>query len=94
MPDDLDEDVLGELLRLSDRADPPPWRSMVEGRDHLSGDSFIQVGHGDDRAEDIYVSRASGVAGSAELDVIAAARTYLPLLVEEVLRLRGLRPLR
>lgn len=87
MQENLSEEVLRELLRLSDRADPPPWRSMVEGRDHMSGDSFIQVG-GDDQAEDIYVSRDSGVAGTAELDVIAAARTYLPLLVEEVLRLR------
>jgi len=55
----------------------------------MSGDSFIQVGRNDDRAEDIYVSRDSGIAGPAELDVIAAARTYLPLLVEEVIRLRG-----
>ena len=91
MPKSLSEEVLRELLRLSESADPPPWRSMVEGRDHVSGDSFIRVGRDDDRAEDIYVSRDSGVAGTAELDVIAAARTYLPLLLEEVLRLREAR---
>lgn len=85
---ELTENALRELLRLSDRADPPPWVSMIEGRDHESGDSFIQVGRDDDRAEDIYVSRDSGIAGCAELDLIAAARTFLPLLVNEVLRLR------
>ena len=62
---------------------------MVEGRDHLSGDSFIQVGRGDDRAEDIYVSRDSGPARSAELEIIASARNYLPILIAEIRRLRS-----
>jgi len=61
---------------------------MVEGRDHVSGDSFIMVGSSDDRAEDLYVFRDSGPAKPADLDVIAAARSYLPLLVAEIRRLR------
>jgi hypothetical protein len=65
---ELPGSVLDELERLCDRADPVLWRSMVEGRDHCSGDSFIQVGRDDDRAEDMYVSRDSGPAGPAELD--------------------------
>jgi hypothetical protein len=85
----LPDGVLDELERLSEQADPPPWRSMVEGRDHLSGDSFIQVGRDDDRDEDIYVSRDSGPAGVGELDLIAAARNYLPALIAEVRRLRA-----
>jgi hypothetical protein len=79
----LDE-VLDVLERLSAGCDPPPWRAMVEGRDHESGDSFIQVGADADRGEDIYVTRDSGPAGASFLDLIAAARTYLPLLIEEV----------
>jgi hypothetical protein len=88
MRDELTDAVLDELERLSERADPPPWRSMVEGRDHYSGDSFIQVGRDDDSAEDIYVSRDSGPTGRAELDLIAASRNYLPVLIEEIRRLR------
>jgi hypothetical protein len=62
----------------------------VEGRDHRSGDSFIMSGAPDDRREDIYLSRDSGPAIAADLDLIAAARTYLPLLVAEVRRLRSM----
>jgi hypothetical protein len=86
--DHLSDEVLDELERVSRNADAPPWRAMVEGRDHYSGDDFIQVGVDDDRAEDIYVSRDSGPAGGAELDVIAASRTYLPILIAEVRRMR------
>ncbi len=62
---------------------------MVEGRDHVSGDSFIVVGEMDDRREDLYLSRDSGPADAATLDLVAAARTYLPALVAEIRRLRS-----
>lgn len=88
MANNLDDSILQWLEDLSLAADPPPWRSMVEGRDHVAGDSFIMVGQADDRAEDLYVSRDSGPAKTTDLDVIAAARTYLPLLVDEIRRLR------
>ena len=77
------------LEHMSERASLLPWRSMAEGRDHESGDSFIQVGHDDDRDEDVYVSRGSGPASIADLDLIAAERNYLPVLIEEVRRLRS-----
>jgi hypothetical protein len=86
----LDEDVLVWLDSLSEHGDPSPWAAMVEGRDHSSGDSFIMSGTPGDRREDIYVSRDSGPAGSADLDLIAVARTYLPVLVAEVRRLRSI----
>ena len=85
----LDEATLTRLETLSKLGDPPPWTAFVEGRDHDSGDSFIMAGAPDDRREDLYVSRDSGPATPADLDLIAAARTYLPLLVAEVRRLRG-----
>jgi hypothetical protein len=88
MANEIDDSVLQWLEDVSLAADPPPWRSMVEGRDHVAGDSFIMVGRADDRAEDIYVSRDSGPAKASDLDAIAAARTYLPLLVAEIRRLR------
>lgn len=85
----LDDETLAWLATLSERGDPPPWTASVEGRDHDSGESFIMTGTPDDRREDIYVTRDSGPAIPADLDLIAAARTYLPLLVAEVQRLRG-----
>lgn len=42
------------------------------------------TGVDDDRGEDIYVSRDSGPASPAYLDLIAAAVTYLPELVDGV----------
>lgn len=80
----LSDEDLDRLERLSERCDPPPWRAMVEARDHESGDSFIQVGNDGDRGEDIYVTRDSGPADASFLDLIAAARTYLPVLIAEV----------
>jgi len=86
----LTDETLAELEQISESGDPPPWTAMVEGRDHSSGDSFIQVGRHDDRDEDMYVTRDSGPAQARDLDLIAAARNYLPVLVREVKRLRGL----
>lgn len=80
----VSEETLDWLQALSDRCDPPPWTASVEGRDHQSGDDFIVVGHEGDRGEDIYVTRDSGPANSAYLDLIAAARSCLPSLIEEI----------
>jgi hypothetical protein len=79
---------LDELRRLCASATPAPWRAMVEGRDHSSGDSFIMVGGDDDRDEDMYVSRDSGPATASDLNFIAAARNYLPRLIDEITELR------
>ena len=85
---ELDEDTLDWLMALHRGADSEPWVAMVEGRDHVAGDSFIMVGTGAERRDDIYVTRDSGPADLATLDLIAAARTYLPVLISEVRRLR------
>lgn len=80
----ISDEMLARLKQLSERCDPPPWRASVEGRDHDSGEDMIMTGVDDDRGEDIYVSRDSGPASAAYLDLIAAAVTYLPELVDEV----------
>lgn len=46
------------------------------------------VGPYGDRDEDMYVTRDSGPAQEVDLDLIAAARTYLVPLIDEVERLR------
>lgn len=86
----IENERLQLLKELSDRADPPPWKAMWEGRDHLSGDSFVQVGDDDDRGEDLYVVRDSGPGSLAVLELIAEARNALPLLIEEIERLRAI----
>ena len=75
--------TLEELDRIEARllaASQGPWRSYIEGRDHSSGDSFIQT-----PGADIYLIGASG----ADQDFIAAARQDVARLVAEVRRLRG-----
>jgi hypothetical protein len=85
----LTDAELDELRRLSERVAPPPWRAMIEGREYTSGDSFIMIGIEGDRDEDMYVSRDSGAASSADLEFIAAARNYLPRLLDEIAELRS-----
>lgn len=83
-----DED-LDRLEQLIMRCDPGPWTASVEGRDHDSGEDFIQTGTGPNRGEDIYVTRDSGPAPADYLDLIALLRTHAPGLMAEVRRLRG-----
>lgn len=85
----LDDEWLDRLIRLSERGDPPPWTSSVEGRDHESGDTVIMIGVSGDRREDLYLSRDSGPADAPTHDLIAEARNALPVLIEEVRRLRS-----
>lgn len=86
----MNGDEIQRLRALSEAGSPPPWTAYVEGRNHSSGDSFISVGPIHDPDEDIYVSRDSGPASSADLDLIAEARTQLPRLLDEIERLRHL----
>lgn len=76
-----------ELLEIKGRCDAaraPPWRSFVEGRDHESGCSFIMVGEGETRGEDIELTGAT----TADQDFIAHARQDIPRLLAEIERLR------
>jgi hypothetical protein len=72
------------------RALPGPWRASWEGRNHMSGDSFIGTGQDDHRGPDIYVTTDDGPAGVEDLDFIAGARQDIPRLTAEVRRLRRL----
>jgi hypothetical protein len=82
----LTDEEITAFRELSETASRSPWRAMIEGRDHTSGDSFIMIGPEDDRDEDMYVSRDSTPASPADLDFIAAARNYIPRLLDEVTR--------
>ncbi len=85
MISDQDLDTIEELMV---RCDPGPWTASIEGRDHDSGEDFIQTGQGRERGEDLYVTRDSGPAPADYLDLIALLRTLAPDLIAEVRRCR------
>jgi hypothetical protein len=77
---------------ICDAASPAPWQAIVEGRDQSGGDSFVMIGPPEHRQEDMYVTRDSHLAAAADLDFIAAARNYLPRLLDEIEHLRLRQP--
>jgi hypothetical protein len=81
----LSDQELDWLESLSQKGSPAPWHAIVEGRDQTSGDSFIQI----EGREDMYISRDSGPATADDLELIAEARTKLPILIGELRRLRA-----
>jgi len=88
----LTDEELDAIEARSKAASPGPWRSFVEGRDHLGGDDFIRVSDDSDEP-DMYVIRAEAgatrPASVADQDFIAAARQDIPTLVAELRRLRS-----
>lgn len=90
----MDELSGAELQAIRERrvaATPEPWWSWVEGRDGLSGDTFIGRVLEGARHPDLYLKTEPGESVSvADLDFIAAAREDLPRLLAEVERLQRL----
>jgi hypothetical protein len=87
---DLDDEDLEAISARTSAALDGPWWSSWEGRDHISGDSFIGTGSDDDRGPDMYVTTDDGPAPMETLDFISNARQDIPRLVAEVKRLRSL----
>ncbi len=82
----LDNKKLAEIQARVDAASAGPWKAFIEDRDQTSGSSFIMVGEGQQRGEDIELSGAT----TADYDFIAHARQDVPVLIEEVRRLNAL----
>jgi hypothetical protein len=80
----LDDDQLKAIRQRCNAATPGPWLSMIEGRDHTSGNSFIQTGRDKRRGNDIELFGAT----DADQDFIAHARQDIPTLLEEIDRLK------
>jgi len=85
-PDVVSDAELETMKKRVAAARAGPWRSSIEGRDHTSGSSFIMVGEGDERSEDIEVVGAT----PHDQDFMAHARQDVPRLIAEVERLRRL----
>lgn len=87
----LTEAQLQQLEDLAASVPGYPWHAYVEGRDMLSGSSFILAesdtsGTG---SYDLYVDRGVGLAHSNCLDFVAELRTVLPLLIAQVRAIRS-----
>ncbi len=74
----MTESDLAEIAARCEGATAGPWTSFIEGRDHTSGENFIQTA-----CDDIYFVGCS----EADQDFIANARQDIPLLIAEVRRL-------
>ncbi|WP_225248257.1 hypothetical protein [Mesorhizobium sp. J8] len=83
MTTSISELELQEMEARAAAAQPGPWKSLVEGRDFLSGSNIILTG---ESGEDIELSGAT----IADQDFIAAARQDVPRLIAEVRTLRAL----
>lgn len=84
----LDDEALAQIMARCKAARPAPWNAIIEGRDQTSGSSFIMVGEGNERDEDIYLIGEDKPVPNADFDFIANARQDIPKLLAEILRLR------
>ena len=86
--DSISDDELAAMKARIEATTPGPWTSYFEGRDHFSGDSFIQTS-----TQDIYIAADDYAGGgghfAADQDFIAHARQDMPRLIAEVERLRA-----
>jgi hypothetical protein len=71
-------------------ARPGPWSAIIEGRDQTSGSSFIMIGEGQEREEDLYLTGDDQPVSVADYDFIANSRQDIPFLLTEIDRLSRL----
>lgn len=76
----MNEDEIAIIKKRCDAATQGPWKFFLEGRDHLSGSSFIQTS-----VDDIYLHGAT----DADQEFIAHAREDIPKLLEEISKMIG-----
>ena len=76
---------LEEVRKRCEDATQGPWISFIEGRDHESGDNFIMRGP-DGSGTDLYLNGGS----IADHDFVAHSRQDIPILLDEIKRLKSL----
>jgi hypothetical protein len=84
MDNPLSSEEIERIRKRAEAAQPGPWKSFIEGRDHTSGSSFIKIGQGKNRGDDIEIYGAS----TPDQDFIASARQDIPRLLEEIENLK------
>jgi hypothetical protein len=89
MIESIDEEI--EKIRARcNAARSGPWASIIEGRDQTSGSSFIMIGEGNNRGEDLYLTGDDQPVPIADYDFVANARQDIPFLLAEIDRLKKL----
>ena len=77
---------LEQIQKRYKNASPPPWKSLIEGRDVFAGSDLLIIAEKQDTEATL-----DPIGHTTEdLDFIAAARKDIPDLVNEVLRLQWL----
>ena len=74
----MNNDEIKIIKERCDKTTPGPWISFVEGRDHTSGWNFIRTA-----GDDIEL-----IASVEDQDFIASCRHDIPLLIDEIVRLK------
>ena len=73
-----------ELKKILNQVTKGPWTSIVEGRDQVSGSSFIMTGNEENRGYDIEFINIK----ESDQDFMALSRNISPELIDEIERLR------
>jgi len=76
----IGDDFLKEILARVEKATPGPWESFVGARYNYSGEDFIRTPE-----NDIYLMQGT----PDDQEFVAHARQDIPLLIEEIRRLRA-----
>jgi hypothetical protein len=91
MSEPLSEEELAELEARTAAATPGPWAAHIEAEVPIGGESMIGLdGLPGDFPPDMYVRHDNETAPPADIKFIAPARNYVPRLLAEVRRLRGI----
>jgi len=77
----MTDSELNEIEQRCNKATLGPWKSYIEGRDHDSGESFIETG-----GENIYLNNP---LFDNNQDFIAHSRQDIPKLIEEIRKLKS-----
>jgi hypothetical protein len=81
----LSNEYLDAVRKRCQNATPGPWVASIEGRDHRAGENIIF--RGVDGTEDaLYLFGGT----DADYDFVAWARQDIPLLLDEIERLKNL----
>lgn len=75
---------LEKILEVCNKATKGPWESLIEGRDFTSGSSFIKTGETENEYDIEFIK-----IRDEDQDFIAMARNVIPVLIDEILRLRS-----
>jgi hypothetical protein len=76
----IGNDEIQKLIALEKKVKRGPWKSYIEGREEMSGSSFIMT-----EEDDIYLLGAN----QDDQDFIVELRNIMPKIIDEIKRIRN-----